>query len=81
MLTNVPLNFFYKFYLEKSPKYYKMCHLNSFEINVLLMINALNFFALLMILHYSLTILNINANALSLIFFINANTLFQMVSI
>ena len=28
-----------------------------------------------MILHYSLTILNINANALSLIFFINANTL------
>ena len=41
----------------------------------LLMINALIFFALLMILHYSLTILNINANALSLIFFINANTL------
>ena len=39
------------------------------------MINALTFFALLMILHYSLTILNINANALSLIFFINANTL------
>ena len=39
------------------------------------MINALNFLALLMILHYSLTILNINANALSLIFFINANTL------
>jgi len=39
------------------------------------MINALIFFALLMILHYSLTILNINANALSLIFFINANTL------
>ena len=41
------------------------------------MINALIFFALLMILHYSLTILNINANALSLIFFINANTLPQ----
>ena len=39
------------------------------------MINALIFFALLMILHYSLTILNINANALSLKFFINANTL------
>ena len=39
------------------------------------MINALIFFALLMILHYSLTILNINANALSLIFFVNANTL------
>ena len=39
------------------------------------MINALIFFALLMILHYSLTILSINANALSLIFFINANTL------
>ena len=35
------------------------------------MINALNFFALLMILHYSLTILNINANA---ILFVNANT-------
>ena len=43
------------------------------------MINALIFFALLMILHYSLTILNINANALSLIFFINANTLFEIV--
>ena len=42
---------------------------NPFEV----LINALNFFALLMILHYSLTILNINA--LSLIFFINANTL------
>ena len=42
------------------------------------MINALIFFALLMILHYSLTILNINANALSLIFFINANTLIIM---
>ena len=41
------------------------------------MINALTFFALLMILHYSLTILNINANALTLIFFINANTLGQ----
>ena len=41
------------------------------------MINALNFLALLMILHYSLTILNINANALSLIFFINANTLVE----
>ena len=39
------------------------------------MINALIFFALLMILHYSLTILNINVNALLLIFFINANTL------
>ena len=39
------------------------------------MINALIFFALLMILNYSLTIFNINANALSLIFFINANTL------
>ena len=39
------------------------------------MINALIFFSLLMILHYSLTILNINANALSLKFFINANTL------
>ena len=39
------------------------------------MINALIFFTLLMILHYSLTIFNINANALSLIFFINANTL------
>ena len=32
------------------------------------MINALTFFTLLMILHYSLTIFNINANALSLIF-------------
>ena len=41
------------------------------------MINALILFALLMILHYSLTILNINANALTLIFFINANTLGQ----
>ena len=41
------------------------------------MINALIFFALLMILHYSLTILSINANALTLIFFINANTLGQ----
>ena len=30
-----------------------------------------------MILHYSLTILNINANALSLIFFVNANTLIE----
>ena len=39
------------------------------------MINALIFFTLLTILHYSLTIFNINANALSLIFFINANTL------
>ena len=37
------------------------------------MIIALIFFALLMILHYSLTILNINANALSLIFFIIVN--------
>ena len=42
------------------------------------MINALIFFALLMILHYSLTILNIIANALSLIFFINANTLLKI---
>ena len=42
------------------------------------MINALIFFALLMILHYSLTILNINANAFSLIFFIKANTLFSI---
>ena len=39
------------------------------------MINASIFFSLLMILHYSLPILSINANALSLIFFINANTL------
>ena len=49
--------------------------LNFFLNKGLLMFNALNFFTLLMILHYSLTILNINANALSLIFFINANTL------
>ena len=41
----------------------------------ILHVNALIFFTLLMILHYSLTIFNINANALSLIFFINANTL------
>ena len=41
----------------------------------ILYVNALIFFTLLMILHYSLTIFNINANALSLIFFINANTL------
>ena len=55
----------------------QMCHLNSIEVNAILMIIVLNLFALLMILHYSLTILNINANALSLIFFINANTLGQ----
>ena len=49
--------------------------LKFFKNIALLMINALKFFSLLMILHYSLTILNINANTLSLIFFINANTL------
>ena len=43
------------------------------------MIIALIFFALLMILHYSLTILNINANALSLIFFIIICTYFTTV--
>ena len=60
---------------KKSPKCYQKYHLKVLKNIALLMINALIFFALLMILHYSLTILNINANALSLIFFINANTL------
>ena len=60
---------------KKSPKCYQKYHLKVLKNIALLMINALIFFALLMILHYSLTILNINANALSLMFFINANTL------
>ena len=50
---------------KKSPKCYQKYHLK-----------VLKTIALLMILHYSLTIFNINANALSLIFFINANTLY-----
>ena len=61
---------------KKSPKCYQKYHLKVLKNIALLMINALIFFTLLMILHYSLTILNINANALSLIFFINANTLY-----
>ena len=60
---------------KKSPKCYQKYHLKVLKNIALLMINALIFFSLLMILHYSLPILSINANAISLIFFINANTL------
>ena len=61
---------------KKSPKCFQKYHLKVLKNISLLMINALICFALLMIFHYSLTIFNINANALSLIFFINANTLY-----
>ena len=42
------------------------------------MINTLLFFALLMILHYSFPNLKDNNNALSLLFFSNANTLVEL---